>query len=372
MSDFGGKDFSEPLQRLIASLEGEAKLSWMGRILARQDIVVLLENRLRMTEWFGRHPEILDQPVRAPIFITGLPRTGSTILHELLNQDPGNRAPLCWQVRYVCPPPAESPQMDDPRIRRTERALGLWPKLVPIHATMHENGAQLPAECGDLTAHAFLGDRLQSLHQVPTYASWAATQDLRVMYAWHRKVLQLLQWKLPSAHWVLKAPTHMNWLDALLDTYPDARIVQMHRDPLQVMASVASLLLAILWMRADEVDPALVEAAFGGEPFAAQLDRAQRVRDRSDPSQFFDVRYRDLMADPFGTIHKLYDHFGLELSADVEGKMRAYLANKPRGKFGAHRYAFQDLGLDLATERARFASYQERYGVESEVGSGVS
>jgi len=369
LTDFGGDEFLEPMRHFLASAEEEAQLSWMGRLMARQDALCVLDNRLRMTALFDRNPEILDQPVSAPIFITGLPRSGTTILHELLGQDPAHRVPLCWQTRYAVPPPADSPDPRDPRIRRTDRDLRLWHRLVPAHATMHRNGAELPSECADLTAHTFLGDRFTALYQVPRFAAWSTTQDPRVMYRWHRKMLQLLQWRRPPARWVLKAPAHMNWLDALLDVYPDARIVQSHRDPLQVMGSVASLLLAILWMRADSVDAAGVEAAFGGASFAAQLDAALRVRDdpARDSDQFADVRYLDLMRDPLATIHELYTELGHELDAACENRMRAYLDAKPQGKYGRHLYRFADLGLDLVEERARFAAYQARFDVTSEV-----
>jgi hypothetical protein len=373
LTDFGGDEFVEPMRRFFASLEEEAQLSWMGRLMARQDALCVLDNRLRMTALFGRHPEILDESVSAPIFITGLPRSGTTILHELLAEDPAHRVPLCWQTRYAVPAPADSPDPRDPRIRRTNRDLRFWHRLVPAHATMHQNGAELPSECADLTAHTFLGDRYTALYQVPSFAAWSATQDPRVMYRWHRKLLQLLQWRRPPARWVLKAPAHMNWLDALLDVYPDARVVQSHRDPLQVMGSVASLLLAILWMRADGVDPAGVEAAFGGASFAAQLDAALRVRDEPgrDPGRFVDIRYLDLMRDPLAAIHTLYAALGQELDPAAEHRMRAYLDAKPQGKYGRHVYRFADLGLDLALERARFAAYQARFDVASEVCGGV-
>jgi hypothetical protein len=341
----------------------------VGRALARQDILVALSNRLQMADWFRRHPEIGEQAVARPLFITGLPRSGTSILHELLEQDPAHRVPLSWEVRYCCPPPDEAAHRSDPRIRRAHRDLTLWHALVPAYKTMHEMGGRIPCECGDITMSAFMGDRFMALHQVPSYAAWAATQDMRPTYAFHRRMLQILQWRLPRERWVLKAPAHMNWLPALLAVYPDACIVQTHRDPLQVMGSVASLLSAILWMRSDDVDPAVIAASFGGEALAAQLEGVMRLRDSGAlaPARIRDVRYHDLMADPWGTIAGVYEHFGLELAPQARARMERYLANKPKGKHGRHEYAFADLGLDLATERARFARYQERYGVKSEV-----
>jgi hypothetical protein len=369
LSDFFGDEFREPLARLVDSLQREARLTPVGRVLARQDILVALENRLKMADWFGRYPEIGAQPLRRPLFITGLPRSGTSILHELLAQDPAHRVPLSWEVRYCCPPPDEAAHRDDPRIRKAQRDLTLWHALVPAYKTMHEMGGRIPCECGDITMNTFLGDRFMALHQVPGYAAWANAQDMRPVYAFHRRMLQLLQWRMPRERWVLKAPAHMNWLPALLAVYPDACIVQTHRDPLQVMGSVASLLSAILWMRSDDVDPAIIAASFGGEAFAAQLEGAMRFRDSpaADARRFFDVRYHDLMSDPWGTISGVYRHFDLELTPQARSRMERYLAQKPKGKFGRHEYSFAELGLDLASERARFARYQERYAVKSEV-----
>jgi hypothetical protein len=369
LSDFFGDEFREPLARLVDSLQREAKLTPVGRALARQDILVALQNRLQMADWFGRHPEIGAQPVNRPLFITGLPRSGTSILHELLAQDPAHRVPLSWEVRYCCPPPDAASHQADPRIARAHRDLTLWHALVPAYKTMHEMGGRIPCECGDITMNTFLGDRFMALHQVPAYAAWASAQDMRPVYAFHRRMLQLLQWRLPRERWVLKAPAHMNWLPALLAVYPDACIVQTHRDPLQVMGSVASLLSAILWMRSDDVDPAIIAASFGGEAFAAQLEGVMRLRDSGaiDPGQFCDVVYADLISDPWGTIAGVYEHFGFELAPRARERMERYLAAKPKGKFGRHEYSFGELGLDLARERARFARYQERYGVKSEV-----
>jgi hypothetical protein len=374
LADFGGDEFREPMRRYLESLEREAHLTTTGRILARQDVMCVLVNRLRTAEIFKRHPEILAQPVSRPIFITGLPRSGTSILHELLAQDPAHRVPHFWEVRYAWPPPEQADfdagYRGNPRIRKANRDLTLWHVLVPAYKTMHEMGGHLPCECGDITTHTFLGDRMLALHQVPSYAAWAAAQDQRIAYQWHRKMLQLLQWRVPRERWVLKGPAHLNWLPALFAVYPDARLIWTHRDPLQVMGSVASLISAILWMRASRVDPELVQAAFGGEFFAAQLDSALKFRDGGgiDPRQFIDVRYQDLMGDTFGTLRRVYQQLDLALDPAIESRMRAYLAGKPKGKFGKHEYSFDDLGLDRDIERARFAAYQARFDIESEVG----
>jgi hypothetical protein len=369
LADFGDESFREPMRIFLTALEGEAKLNLIGRLLARSDVLNLLENRLRMTEERRRHPEIDREEVRRPLFITGLPRTGTSILHELLGQDPDNRVPLAWEVRHPCPPPETATYRTDPRIAKTDDEIRLWNHIVPEYPTMHELGATIPVECIVLTTHEFRSDHLCGEHQVPSYAAWLAQADMRPAYRYHRGMLQLLQWRNPGERWVLKAPSHMASLDALLAVYPDARIVQTHRDPLTVMASSASILYATAWVRSDEVDAERILSWFSGEACAYLLDGAVRLRDSGhvDPAQFFDVRYHDLMSDPVGTIGNLYERFGLHLSDRTAASIRAYLEAKPKGKHGAHRYSFADTGFDRERERARFAAYQERYGVPSEV-----
>ncbi|MCH2173771.1 sulfotransferase [Myxococcota bacterium] len=369
LSDFGGDDFREPLQVLLRSLEEEARLTFMGRLLARRDVFVLLCNRLKIVEAFRKHPEIADVQIREPLFIVGLSRSGTSILHELLTQDPRHRVLESWEARFPCPPPEEETYETDRRIRLAHFEQTLWPRLVPAYQAMHEMGGRMPTECGDITCNAFLGDRIPALHQVPSYAAFAAAQDIRPAYEIHKKILQILQWKTRGERWVLKAPAHMNWLDTLLDVYPDARVVQTHRDPLQIMGSTVSLISAILWMRAESIDPEQVKLAFGPAYYEPQLYHVMRLRDEGlfAEGQVFDVRFQDLMEDPFGTLAGVYGYFGWSYPEDVEARMRRYLEGKPRGKFGKHFYSFHDLGLDLATERARYARYQERYGVESEV-----
>jgi hypothetical protein len=369
LEDFGSDDFREPLALFLDALEREAQLHLVGRVLARADVLNLLENRLRMTETRKRQPEIGDEALERPIFLTGLPRTGTSILHEVLGCDPAHRVPLAWEVRHPCPPPETASYASDARIESAEAEICFWNQVVPEYPTMHELGARLPVECIWLTAHSFRSDELSGRHQVPSYASWLAGADLRPAYACHREMLQLLQWRHPGERWVLKAPSHMTALDALFAVYPDARVVQTHRDPLVVMGSVASILFATAWVRSDAVDPEQVLQWFGGETCRAILDGAQAFRDDggAEAGRFFDVRYADFMRDPLASVAGIYDHFGLPLRAEAEARMRAWLAARPKGRHGAHRYRFEDTGFHRDQERERFRDYQQRYGVASEI-----
>jgi hypothetical protein len=327
-----------------------------------------LENRLLLAETRKRHPEIAAAPVERPLFITGLPRTGTSILHELLAQDPGSRAPLHWEVRSPCPPPDEASHASDPRIERAERQIQLWNQIVPEYSAMHELGARIPVECVQITAHEFVSEEILGRYQVPSYAAWYAQADVRPAYRFHRAMLQHLQWRCRRDRWVLKAPSHLPVLDALVDVYPDARIVITHRDPLKILPSVASILYSTMWVRSDAIDADSLLGWFTGETCLALLERMTALREsgRVDAKQFCDVRYEDLVKRPIETIAGIYAHFGIGFGAEAERRMRDYLAAKPKGKHGDHRYEFEHTGFDLAAERERFRAYRERYGVAAE------
>jgi hypothetical protein len=369
LSDFGESDFLEPYRIFVRALDAEAQLHALGRLIARSDVLNWLENRLQLAAWLERRPEIADEAIAAPIFITGLPRTGTSILHELLAQDPAHRAPLHWEVRHPCPPPGEANGEDDQRIERAERQVQLWNQIVPEYRVMHELGARLPVECIQITAHSFRSEELMGRHQVPSYAAWYSSCDLTPAYRFHRRLLQHLQQRSPLLRWVLKAPSHLAALPTLCQVYPDARVVLTHRDPLQVLPSVASILYSTAYVRSDAVDPKAMLGWFTGESCRGLLDRmtAFRAGGAVAQRQFFDLRYAELVARPIETIAALYAHFEMRFSAEAEARMRAYLTAKPKGKHGAHRYDFSATGFSKDAERERFRAYQERYAVASEV-----
>jgi hypothetical protein len=231
LDDFGDADFREPLRRLLDALESEADLTLLGRIAAHRDLHGLLTNRLWLVEDRKQNPGIAAERIVAPIFIVGLPRTGSTALHHLLAQDPDTRAAQAWEVMYPSPPPTRATYETDPRIARAAGQLRWLDWLAPDFKTIHPVGARLPLECIAIMSASFLAARFQTTYNVPSYEAWLATQDMRPAYAFHRRFLQHLQWRAPGARWVLKAPSHVFAFDALLDTYPDARILQTTATP---------------------------------------------------------------------------------------------------------------------------------------------
>ena len=365
--NFGDSWYREGLRRLIAALEQEAALTTLGRWIARSDIVRLLENRARIAETLTRHPEIEERPVRRPIFILGLPRTGTTILHELLAEDPDNRVPMTWEVMHPWPPPERATFKTDPRIAIVEKHFGGVDRLLPEFKKMHPMGAVLPQECVALTAHDFTSMVFSTTHRIPSYQAWLDATDLRPVYASHRRQLQYLQWRCPAERWVLKSPGHLWAVDALLAVYPDALIVQTHRDPLKVVASLASLVTVLRGMASDDVDPHAIGAEWAPR-LADGLERSMVGRDRTalGADRVFDMQFGEFVRDEIGMVRRIYAHFGIQLGEEAERRMRRFLAANPKDKHGAHRYRLSDAGLDPQEERRRFARYQGRFAVPSE------
>jgi hypothetical protein len=366
LDDFGDARFREPLRLLLDSLEREAHLTTLGRMIARRDVLRLLENRLRMESVHRAHPEIAAAPVAAPLFVVGLPRTGTSILHELLAQDPDSRVPMSWEVQHPWPPPEAATYETDPRIADVDAHLAGVDRILPDFKKIHPMGARLPQECVALTAHDFATMINHTTHRLPTYQRWLDTTDLRWVYASHRRQLQYLQWKVPARRWVLKSPGHLWALDALVAIYPDAKIVQTHRDPLKVVASLTSLVTVLRSLASDTIDPYEI-AQDWTQRLAMGLERAMDVRARETfTSRVFDVRFPELMADPIAMIRRIYGHFDMTLSPLAGERMRTFLAENAADKHGTHRYTLGAAGLDVETERRRYARYQQHFGIAGE------
>lgn len=366
LSDFGDPWFQEPFRLLIDALENEANMSTMGRIIARQGMLELLENRLRITDTFQRHPELEDEEIKAPIFIVGMPRAGTTILHELMAQDPANRVPMTWEVRHPWPPPERESHATDPRIAKVAHDLAQSERIMPGFHVMHPMGAEFPQECVNLMAYDFASLLWHSTHNVPSYYAWLNQANQLPVYRSHRRLLQYFQWKCPGERWVLKAPYHMWFIDHILEIHPDARIVHTHRDPLRVMSSLTSLLALLQSMATEEVDRGRI-ARDWTKTLRDGLKRAIEARDRLGlgEHQIFDMHFQEFMRDEIAMVRRIYDRFGLELGPEAEARMRAYLEANRLEKRGKHRYPAAD-ELDEAEERERYAFYFERYDIEPE------
>jgi len=367
LDDFDGDDFLEPLRLLVQCLENEASLTFLGRVAARRDLTGLLTTRLRLRADRARHPEIAAERITAPMFIVGLPRTGSTLLHHLLGQDPAVRVPQAWEVMYPSPPPTREAYEFDPRIAQATRQLRWIDWLAPDFKAIHPVGAHLPLECIAIMSASFRSTRFQTTYNIRTYETWLEQEDMRPAYAFHRHFLQHLQWRAPGALWVLKAPSHLFMIDALLDTYPDARIVQTHRDPVTVVASLASMSAALQRAFTDRVEPRDIGREVL-QRWTSGLERSMQLRQsgRLPADRFVDVHYADLTRDPMATVRRIYTQFGLALSPTAEARMSRFLADNPQDKHGPHRYALENFGLDGESLARRFKGYCEYFQVPTE------
>jgi hypothetical protein len=356
LDDFGDDDFREGLQSLVDAFNAIDTANAFGRIFFREYVTSLLVNRLKIRSDLKRHPEILDVPVRRPIFVTGLPRSGTTLLHRLLSQDPAARAMLFWETLEPSPPPEPATYATDPRIGRARRQMNLLYSLSPRLATAHEFEAESPEEDNNLFAHRFVAGMLGYMFDVPDYARWLDLQPLVPGYVYEKQQLQLLSWKYPGDHWVLKSPAHLFGLDAILAVFPDASIVVTHRDPRKVIPSVSSLAAGFRGILADRLDLRRLGAEMA-EAMSVGPHRAIAARASADPSRFFDVSYDHLVAEPIATVRSICDHFGYDFSPSFEAEARRWMDENPRHKHGAHRYKLDDFGLDAAAVERHFAEY---------------
>jgi len=360
--DFEDMTFLEGLNRLVHSLVTEARLNLLGRIVARESIVSHLANRLRLEQDRRRYPDLAAQQIHRPLVITGLPRTGSTLLHGLLAQDPANRVPQTWEMLAPSPPPEGKTYECDPRIAITERHLRWFERLVPEFKKIHPLGARLPEECVVILSHSFLSSQFCSMYVVPSYQRWMRSQSLLPAYRLHRHFLQQLQWHCSSERWVLKAPAHLSALEELCAVYPDVGVIMTHREPLEVLASEASLHTVLRQTFSDSVDPAAVGREMT-ELTAAEIRAGLETRDHdcAPPERFLDVRYRDLVKDPIGAVRRVYTHFDIPFTTIAEARMRRYMAETTKDKHGAHVYSLTQFGLNPDQERERYREYRERF-----------
>lgn len=367
LDDFGDEAFRNPLRKLLDACESKAALNLFGRFVAQREALQLLINRLRLTEDRKRHPEIAGQTIRRPIFVVGLPRSGTTLLHALLAQDPANRAPLTWEAIHL-PVPGERGNRDDAGpIKVVERQIRWFHRIAPEFKKIHPVDARLPQECIAITAHTFASPRFHTTYRIPSYQKWLDHADHRPCYAFHRRYLQHLQFGSREVRWVLKSPAHLFSLDSLFAEYPDALAVQTHRDPVTVLASVASLTAALQGVFSNTVDRREIGAEVAGR-WTRGIECAMQAR-KSLPGareRFCDVHYADLMRDPIATVQRIYAHFELPLSRDALTHMQKFLATNPKNKHGVHRYDLAHFGLDLEEESARFRHYREAFGIERE------
>ena len=365
LDDLGDPAWRAGLDVLLDSVEHEAELNDVGRMILRTWIHERLVNRLQITAWVSEHPEVRDEQARAPIVVVGMLRTGSTLLCELLACDPGNRPLMKWEGLRAIPPPETATFERDPRIAvEVEKQEAIY-SMVPRLKAVHWEPGDGPTECVALLTQSFRAQDWHGLFRIPSYIEWFHACDMQPAYDYHRLSLQVLQSRAPG-RWSLKAPGHLLALDALLTTYPDARVVVLHRDPIRTVASSASLSAN---SRPDSLSTADFDGYYGSMwvgVLGTMVDRLLEYRDQMGDDRFHDLHYRELAADPVGAVGRIYEHFGETVSPEAGNRMRAHLATHPKGQYGTHAYTLADFGLREAEVRERFAAYCERFDVEAE------
>jgi hypothetical protein len=365
LDDFGPGAWREHLRFLLRAYDEESHLTEMGRQMVQGEIGAALAARLACQAAWKRDPAILATGIRRPIFILGLPRTGTTALHWLLAEDPANQVLEYWLAAAPRPRPPRATWEGEPAFQAAVEVLRWTYETDPGLRAIHVMEPDGPEECRHLFVQSFLDHTFDSNATIPSYTRYFEAQDMRPAYERHRDVLKLVGSTSPERRWVLKYPAHMRELEVLLQVYPDACIVQTHRDPARVLPSVCSLVTGWRSLYEGSADARAI-GRWQLELYASMIEHAMAVRAQHDPRQFYDLSFRELVEDPVAAIGRCYDAFGFRLSAETEGRMQAWHAANRQGKHGGHHYTPAEFGLSEDAIAERFARYTERFGVARE------
>ncbi len=358
--DFGATDFREGLGRLVQSFNEEAELTETGEVMQRIRLTSLLASRLQIEDTYRRHPEIERQEIDGPVFVIGLPRTGTTALSQLVAADPQFRSLRMWESSSPCPPPEAATERTDPRIAEAEAGLAMMYEMFPLMRGMHHQEATTATECQDLLGMSFRTVHFDGFGRVPSYLAWVTDCDMRATYLYHRRVLRLLQWHCPPTLWHLKTPVHMFALDALLEAYPNARFLWSHRDPAKVLGSVCSLIhYTRSW--SSERDDAVELGAEQLDRWWLAVSRAMDFRSRVGDERFADVAFAHLQVDPVGALGEALEHIDIGFPDASRRAVTRWATGHTPGSHGQHRYDLADFGLDADRVRRRFAPYLDSY-----------
>jgi hypothetical protein len=362
LDDFGEGDFREGLGRFLESLAREVALTDGAAMETVGTIKQRLVNRLEVEAWYRTHPEVDAVSVGAPVSITGLPRTGTTALANILSLDDQFRCLRRWEQNQCCPPPVLGEEDGDPRRLAALAALERLAREQPELMAMHLWDPEATEEDVEVLGMSFRAQ--QFALPIFDYHAWWRDADLDETYAYQRRVIKLLQSRRPPSRWLFKAPAHNFHLPAFFKSYPDARVIMTHRDPAQAVPSTMSFVSAFQ-QQATSISP----EEWGprrAEHLRIGAERAIEARGRIGEHHFLDVHHRDFVTDPFATLERIYDFIGLELRSETRVRMQAWHARNRTGAHGSHRYTAEQFGLSEAQLRAEYGSYIERYGVPLE------
>jgi hypothetical protein len=360
--------WTETYRRLLTAIDSESQLHLLGRVLTRSEILRVLQTWLLLQEVWRTTPALTTGPVDRPLFVVGPPRTGTTILFELLALDPQLRAPIAYEALY----PLASMGTVARRLALSEAEQELWADIHPPFMMMHELASHLPCECVHFLMYDFAGPYWGMIYDTPSFATWQLDhlEAIGRVYRLHRRMLQTFQHQAPDQsprQWILKSPFHVASLPALFAEYPDALVIHTHRDPRRFLASLVSILSALRFMRSDAVDVASLASTLEMmyqmflEGTMTAIEECAIPADRVVHAHFV-----DLMADPVSTLRRTYDRLELRWPVGHEAVVTRYLRDKPKDRHGAHVYSLADVGLDESSVKATFANYVEYYGIREE------
>jgi hypothetical protein len=365
LHDFVDDSFRGPMRRMLRSLEQEANLHPLGRMALRESLVSALVTRLRLEDLTARNPEISEIPVEAPVFVVGLQRTGTTMLHRLLTCEPRLRSMAAWEALNPAPFPGGTDRHGvDLRVRKARTAEAALRYLAPELFAIHPVEADAPEEDIHLLDTTFMSPAIDAILRVPEYQAWFRQVDQLPAYRYMHRLIQLLLWQR-DGRWLGKTPHHLEHLDELLTVYPDAKIVITHRDPARTVASFCSMMAHSRAMFCDNVDPDEIGAQFGAKAICA-IDRIMDVRSRVEADSFLDVLYHDVVEDPMKEVRRVFDFIGFELAAETAAAMQQWRVKNRQTKHGTHNYRLEDFGLSRPGIDSNFEAYREKFGVPVE------
>ncbi|MGE4303018.1 MAG: sulfotransferase [Novosphingobium sp.] len=362
LSDYGDPAILEGLEVLLKSYADEAKYTERGSQMAHADLVKWMAVRMKIEDWLAQHPDLLDQPIEKPLFVFGLPRTGTTLAINLLASDPARRSFLRWESHDPVPPARPEELHAGPRWQKMDEQTKVALQYMPQIAAIHFEEADSPTECQFLMTPSFCSQVYESQADIPGYREWFLHKaDYLPAFRFHKRYLQMLQANT-GGRWTLKNPWHPLYLPALKEVYPDAQLVMTHRDPADVLGSIGSLIENVRKIYSDDVDLETIGQQFV-ETFQIMIERQDAFRAQHGQDAIYDVQYADVMKDPIGQVRGIYDHFGEPFTAEAEAAMHAYMDANPKGKHGKHEYSLERYGLSREGVHKTFGDYIERYGI---------
>ena len=367
LDDFGAADFEARLELLCRAMREEGGFNGAGVLQQHTFITGLLKNRLLIEDLVTRHPEILDEQINAPIVICGLPRTGTTHLHNLMSADPALRSLPYWESLEPVLAERERPEpgQPDPRLERTAVALGFLDTALPYFNRMHEMTVEHAHEEIQLLAIDFSTMLFDTTAPMPLWRDGYLARDQRPSYEYLVRVLKVLQWLRGGTRWVLKSPQHLEQFPVLADTFPDATFVVTHRDPVSVTTSMLTMIAYTARLARDRVDVEGI-GRYWSDRLERMLRKSAAEHDALPAQQTVDVHFDEFMADDLAVVQRVYEVAGQPLDEAARTAMAAFMAEHPRGRFGTIEYDLAPFGLDRAERRRALSFYTERFGVAEE------